>query len=96
MEDCIWQVSTAAEKALRVANTTSPIVGPDVMPKIYGGKYVAGAGATASIGFLNIATATPSAAILQIRANVAIDAAIVNGATAGALDTEGNYIYSAL
>ncbi len=96
MEDCIWQVSTAAEPALRVANATSPIVAPDVMPKIYGGSYIAGAGATASIGFTNIATATPSAAILQIRANVAIDAAIVNGATAGALDSEGNYIYSAL
>jgi hypothetical protein len=92
MEDCIWQVSSTP--ALVIGNTTSPIVGPDVMPKVYGGKYVSGAGS--AIDVINIATATPSAAILQIRTNIAIAGAIVNGATAGALDTEGNYIYTAL
>jgi hypothetical protein len=96
MEDCTWVISGALEPALVVANLNDPIAPGDEAPKIYGGKYIAGAGATRSILSENIATATPSASILQIRSNVAIDPTIVNLATAGALDTEGNYTYSGL
>jgi hypothetical protein len=96
MEECVWAIRTAAEPALRVANLVSPIVAPNEAPKVYGGRYIAGVGAAASIAVTNVATATPAAVILQIRANVAIAGAIVNDATAGALDAEGNYVYSGL
>ena len=96
MEDCTWVVGGALEAALLVGNLNSPIAPGDEAPKIYGGKYIAGAGATRSILSENIATATPSASILQIRSNVIIDGSINNLAISGALDTEGNYTYSGL
>jgi hypothetical protein len=98
MEDCTWVISGALEPALVVANLNDPIAPGDEAPKIYGGKYIAGAGATRSI--ISNATppfsANPKASILQIRSNVVIDGSINNLAISGALDTEGNYTYSGL
>lgn len=96
MEDCTWVISGPSEPALLVGNLNSPIAPGDEPPKIYGGKYIAGSGATRGIQMVNISTATPDASIVQIRINVAIDPTINNLASAGALTAEGNYVYSGL
>lgn len=89
MEDCTWEVSATASPAIYIAND----VVPGTPPRIYGGKYVAGA--TAPWSIVPFAPGV-SAAIAQTRSNLGIDPTINNLATAGTTDAEGNFVYSNL
>lgn len=86
MEDCYWEVTFAAKPALLIEGDGT---------KIYGGIYKAGAGASDSIS-VTPALSTYNADIVGIKANGIISGSITNDATAGSLDTEGNFIYTGL
>jgi hypothetical protein len=86
MQDCTWITSDAGKAALRILND-------DV--KIYGGIYRNTGGAPNAI--VTVAAAPYNAKIVGIKANGAISlSGGTNNATAGSLDTEGNFIYTGL
>ncbi len=86
MEDCYWEITFASKPALLIEGNGT---------KIYGGIYKAGAGASDSISVIP-ALSTYNADIVGIKANGIISGGITNDATAGSLDTEGNFIYTGL
>jgi hypothetical protein len=86
MQDCTWITSDAGKAALRILND-------DV--KIYGGIYRNTGGTTDAI--VTVLAAPYDAKIVGIKANGSINlSGGTNDATAGSLDTEGNFIYTDL